>query len=143
MSVFVKFKGGIQGNVSDEVAQSITQAYGEYTQDHKRDVLIGLPGGKQVRISSLDGMETVRDRDPEPLPIESAMQKSAAEEKDETKRKLKDAQIKIFRHNKQCLANRKMDEYIWYYTENGKIYRSTQEELKERYAARDRLRGIR
>lgn len=136
MSVTVSFRGGISSVVTDEQAAEITHIFGNY-QETRVDELVTIHG-KQLRISNLEGMETVHEREPKPLPIEAAMQKSRDEEKDETKRKLKDAQIKIFRHNKQCLANNRMDEYIWYYTENGKIYRSTQEELKLRYAARDR-----
>lgn len=135
--VFIKFRGGIEGIVSQEEALKITEVFARY-QETRKDELLVLSGGRRVRISNLEDMQDWKEPVQQTMPIQEAMETSAAEEADPGIRTLKEAQIKIFQHNKMCLAKGKMEDFIWYYIENGKIMKSTKEVVSKRMKEREK-----
>lgn len=124
--VAVKFRGDVSGIISADEALKISELFAKY-QETRQDVILDLAGGKRVRISNLETMEDVKEPEQTPLPIIEAMQQSVEEEKDPKIQTLKEAQLKIFSHNKRCIAEGKMADFIWYYLENGKLIKSTKE----------------
>lgn len=135
--VFVRFRGGEQGIVSENEALKITEMFAEYT-DKRKDGLLKLPNGKRVRVSNLEVMEDWKEPEKTPLPIERALEESTRDEQNPEKRTLKEHQLTIFRHNKQCIATGKMDQYIWYYIQNGKIIKTTKEALQKMMKEREK-----
>lgn len=131
MKVFLKFRSGESGVVSQQEAEKITDMFGEYVSERK-DGLLKLPNGKRVRISDLQVMEDWKEPERDTLPLLDAMRESVDNESNPEQQTLKEAQMRIFQHNKLCVAKGKMEDFIWYYIENGKIMKSTKEEVGRR-----------
>lgn len=129
--VFIKFRGGIEGIVSQEEALKITEVFARY-QETRKDELLVLSGNRRVRISNLEDMQDWKEPERDTLSLLDAMRESVDNETSPEQQTLKEAQMRIFQHNKMCIAKGKMEDFIWYYIENGKIMRSTKEAVGKR-----------
>lgn len=129
--IAVRFRDGFTATISEEAAEQLAVAWGAY-QDTKHDSIVKI-ANRRIKLSLLDSMETIAEPSTTPIRgIDRAMAASAASDTDPATKTLKEQQLAIFRHNKRCIAERKLDAFVWYKIVASKLVRITKAEAQQR-----------
>lgn len=130
--IVVTFRDRSYEIIDEQDIQPIIDAYGDYTK--KRISKLFKINGKYRnadQIIMIDDYIEPKQTEP-PISITEAMRQSINEEKDTEAKTLKEKQMKIWKHNLQCIKEKRMADYIYYKIEGGKLLKTTKEEAEKR-----------